>query len=406
MCMRYRNRNCSFKKQVFSFQRISFCVFFFFGLHEISLFGNTENSGEKSLIIDYAKKGWDYVWGNTSSEGNSLLEGNSLPDGKSSSSDNSSSLRLHSPCEKAVICKNNLTLPFDVLPIVDWINNTNIKSFFQSSIKRILYDEEYFGEIDSFDQFTLWIEPYGLHSKYNCGETQFTFNTIGVSSGGGYNIDRLVIGGGIGGVHSKLNGKKMHEDSSINSFYFGPYLGYVFERGYFALMVLGKWNHYDVQKCIKLNSRTKKTPAEITGWNIDTRIEGGIDIKIFQHYMNDFFIQPNITIDYLNIFQNTIEEEERYSSFLRSLFALQFRKEYYKRENGLIIPNFSIGWIRMQPLVTDGFSFKFKESDQLYLNISLVGIHKRGILASINFEANIGSPYTTYIGNFRLEFDW
>lgn len=392
--MRYRSRNYSVKKHFFSFQRITFYVFCFFGLHEISLFGNPiEKPPEDSKV-------WNWFFGN--SESSAKSESNGDP----SSSDKLSSQRRRSPCKKAVICKNNLTLPFDALPIVDWINTTNIKSFFQSSMKRILFNEEYFGEIDSFDQFSLWIEPYGLHSKYSCVETPFTFNTIGASLGGGYNLDGFVIGGGIGGLHSKLNGEKMHGDSSINSVYFGPYLGYVSERGYFALMVLGKWNHYDVQKCIKLNSGTKKTPAECTGWNIDTRVEGGIDIKTLQHYVDDFFIQPNVTIDYLNVFQNAHEDEERYSSFLRSLLALQFRKEYYKRDNGLVIPNFSIGWIRMQPVTRDGFSFTFKESDQLYLDISLIGIHKRGILASIDFEANIGSPYTTYIGNFRIEFDW
>jgi hypothetical protein len=299
----------------------------------------------------------------------------------------------------------------DPLPLADWINVTQIKSFLNPIFQSVTNQENYFNTIDSLNQYYLDLQPYGFNSSFSLGKDSFKLQTFGISiQGGGRVKGNWLVGGGIGYWHSHLDykaffrGEHYPQDGSINSFYFGPFAAYLFEKGYIQLRALGIYNSYTVYK------------ESSQGWDLDAELEGGFNFEIQKYVGPYFFIQPNIKLDYLMVFQdenpsiNSVKVDQ--ANFFSSRLAVQFFKEFPQGSSGVIIPSVSIGWVLMHPLSQNAIchdrfeSIDYKSSNQAYLEAKLSGIHKKGILMSLGFEAYLGDLYPVYAYNLKLGFEW
>lgn len=303
-------------------------------------------------------------------------------------------------------------------PLADWLNGTQLPSFYQTTFHTLLSQEQYFTSINSLDQYNFVVTPYGFDSHFDWGNDNFKLRTFGVAAAMNKSWNSWVLGGGVGYFHSNLS---WEGKSHINSVYFGPQVTYQSGRGYLQLMVAGIYNMYEGHSTLAAGETTKNEPTE---WDIFSRLEGGYDweTSFFKH--GSFFIRPNASLGYFGVLPNGYDEEQAdgvsapvdvdYTDFLNARLALQFWKEFYKKDVGFLIPSFSIGWVTMQPLsqpevTLSGTEIEAKEypsSNQLYLGGKLAGVHTKGYLLSIAFDANIGDVYPIYTGTVRFEVDW
>ncbi|HNA62168.1 MAG TPA: autotransporter outer membrane beta-barrel domain-containing protein [Rhabdochlamydiaceae bacterium] len=318
--------------------------------------------------------------------------------------------------------------------VVDWLNSVQIGSFYQSTIHALISEENYFNSIDSLNQFNLSVEPYGFDSSFEWMDENFQLRTVGVAGGANFTLkDRWVLGLGGGYFHSKFKWGSQDE-TKINSLYFGPQVTYLLNQGYLQLMVAGIYNMYEID-----SEWMKGLPTEShenTNWDLLSRISGGLNIHVPFFGGATFFLQPNTQISYVGVLPHDYQEKgvetlkifvkQGYFDFLRSRLALQFWKEFYKKDLGFLIPSFSVGWQYMQPLSQGEVTLKCKEesdagvasleensaysrypkSSQLYIEGKLTAIHKRGFLLALNFEASIAEFYPVYLATARFEIDW
>ncbi len=315
------------------------------------------------------------------------------------------------------------------LPIVDWLNVSNLPSFFNPTVRSLLKREEYYNVIDSLGKYNLGVQPYGLYSNFKLEDDAFKLATFGVTVDGAVTFDeRWVVGGGLGYWHSNLDWGKSAHHNSVNSIYGGPFGGYVFDQAYIGLTLLGVYNMYNVNSLfIDGKSRSHQ------GWDVGASLEGAYDYEWPRYFGQNFFIQPNADISYLFVFQNKIDEtkslsdeEELFASvdnrsynFLRYRLGVTFKKEFHKAEKGILIPSLSIAWIFMQPLSASEIKYtcgesdektiehkKYPSSNQLYLGAKIVAINTGAFLVSLGADVYIANLYPVYAGNLRFEWNW
>ncbi len=311
------------------------------------------------------------------------------------------------------------------LPVANWLNAMQIESFYQTTFHTLLSQEKYFNSRESLDQHNPVITPYGFKSSIKLGNENFKFDTLGVSAAGTKTFKEVwVLGGGVGYLHSNLNWGK---GTKIDTIFFGPQATYLMKQGFIQLMAAGMYNMYDNRPEF---AAAQKKSGDHTGWNLLTRLESGVDVKVPFFERFTFFVQPNISLNYLGDFENNYTEQGSnglktlvktgYSDFFSSRLSLQLWKEFYKKDVGFLIPSLSTGWVWMQPLSqgkttlsygenpeTIGItSKKYQSSNQLYVGSKLTAIHKRGVLLALAFDANIAEVYPVYMGSMRLEVDW
>jgi hypothetical protein len=331
----------------------------------------------------------------------------------------------------AIACSGITTVleSYNPLPIVDWLNVSNLPSFFNPTVRSLLKREEYYNVIDSLGKYNLGVQPYGLYSNFKLEDDAFKLATFGVTVDGAVTFDeRWVVGGGLGYWHSNLDWGKSAHHNSVNSIYGGPFGGYVFDQAYIGLTLLGVYNMYNVNSLfIDGKSRSHQ------GWDVGARLEGAYDYEWPRYFGQNFFIQPNADISYLFVFQNKIDEtkslsdeEELFASvdnrsynFLRYRLGVTFKKEFHKAEKGILIPSLSIAWIFMQPLSASEIKYtcgesdekttehkKYPSSNQLYLGAKIVAINTRAFLVSLGADVYIAHLYPVYAGNLRFEWNW
>jgi hypothetical protein len=166
--------------------------------------------------------------------------------------------------------KSSLENSYNPLPLVDWLNVSNLPSFFEPTIRSLMKREEYFNAIDSLGKYDLAAQPYGFYSNYKLGKKNFKLTTFGVTIDGGITLDeRWIVGGGLGYSHSMLDWDS--NKHTVNSLYFGPYVGYIFEQAYIDFSLIGVYNYYNINH---LFAHSKEENAH-DGWDAAARLEGG-----------------------------------------------------------------------------------------------------------------------------------
>ncbi len=246
------------------------------------------------------------------------------------------------------------------LPLVEWVNASNLQNFYQPTFQSLLQRDSYFTEIDSMGQYELNVQPYGFYSRYELEDDDFKLTTFGASASGGLTLkDCWQLGAGVGYLHSNFNWGDRAHDGSLNTLYFGPYVAYVFNRGYIDLEVLGIYNMYQVDQIVGKN---RSFSNDSRRWDVYGSLEGGIDF-----IGPRFFIQPKFNLSYLAALSNDCEIENEagevvitngFADFFRCKFAAEFRKEFHHQGKGFIIPSVSLGWVLLTPL-TNGSTLLF-----------------------------------------------
>jgi hypothetical protein len=317
------------------------------------------------------------------------------------------------------------------LPLVDWINVSNLPSFFEPTIRSLLKRDECYNDIDSIGQYDLGVQPWGFFSSYDLHSEKFKLTSFGTTIDGGVALwEHWVVGGGIGYWHSSLDWGKHAAKNSVNSLYLGPYIGYIFEKAYIDLSLIGVYNLYNTNKLFDDDGKGKK---DHHGWDVAAKLEGGWDYEWTKYCGDNFFVQPNGELSYVLVIQDKMEEksdalpeeifatvESRNYNFLRSKLGVTLRKEYHHREKGILIPSLSLGWVLMQPLSSskvyytpsetekeEEFSSEpYPSSNQGYVGLKVQAINKRAMMLTLGAEAYIANFYPVYLGTIRFEWNW
>ena len=271
---------------------------------------------------------------------------------------------------------------FGTLPLMELENNFNIaNTFFVLGVGQRSYCY-----IDMNEPTSIWINPLGfIYSQEGRQEAPgFTAHTYGVVSG----IDHLFsdhwgIGLGIGYSHEQLHWKHQAGKSRANSAYLGPYLKYDSEYFYSDFLILGAGNFYDVDRKIVFSGFSREADSDPTTWNLSEILLAGVRLKLFN--VDNFFIQPEIMLDQLNVFQESFQEkgansidlsvERKYSSFLRSLVNARFVKEW-AISNVCVVPSVNVGWFRTTPLTGSHYTSSFREDTFCSPNFTVTSFHK------------------------------
>ena len=324
---------------------------------------------------------------------------------------------------------------YGVLPIMDWLNSVNIASFFNPTLKNALLNREHFNDFNSFDQFGLWIEPFGSSAKFQRkvrdGQSfpNFDLYTVGLGVGLDYSLmERLVFTWGMGYFYSNLNRKNANWKAEDHAFYFGPSLGYLFKNGYLSCMFFGIANFYHVSRNTHLFPNKiellKAANNSYQSWDGGFRIDGGFSLYLGK----DCYLYPYGTFDYLYVFElSSLEELEdkvhlniksHQEAFCRTKIGIKFTREIFKNTFGYFIPSIFMGYINYLPLSTKSYSFSIRECDggrgqvtiqpwnQYYIGTLISIIHRSGINFFIDYETSLANHIFIQKGSMRAVWTW
>jgi len=234
----------------------------------------------------------------------------------------------------------------------------------------------------------IWINPLGLvysqknRLQLNQEALGFTNHTYGVTAG----IEHLLsndwtLGFGLGYSYSHLHWKHQAGKARADSVYLGPYLGYHNGSFYFDFLVLGAGNFYDVDRKIVFPGISRTASSHPTTWDLSEVILAGFKFEPFYH----FFVQPELLIDQLNIFQESFQEsgansidlavKRKHASFLRSLVNLKFVKEWVCC-NLCLAPSVNVGWLRTTPLTGRHYTASFRRDTFCEPNFSATSFNQ------------------------------
>ncbi|MEK7339280.1 MAG: autotransporter outer membrane beta-barrel domain-containing protein, partial [Verrucomicrobiota bacterium] len=287
------------------------------------------------------------------------------------------------PINEYVQALNKLTpSSFGALPLMELENNFNIaNTFFVAGAGQRSYCY-----IDMNEPTSIWINPLGfIYSQKGRQEAPgFTSHTYGVAGG----IDHLFsdywsMGLGIGYSHEQLHWQRQVGRAHADSVYLGPYLKYDSTYFYFDFLVLGAGNFYDVDRKIVFPGFSREADSNPTTWNLSEILLGGVRLEFYD--VHNFFIQPEIMLDQLNIFQEGFQEkgansidlsvERKYSSFLRSLVNTKLVKEWVI-SNVCLVPSINVGWLRTTPLTGGHYTASFRADTTCAPDFTVTSFHK------------------------------
>jgi outer membrane autotransporter protein len=316
--------------------------------------------------------------------------------------------------------------------IADWLNTINIEGFFDYASKYTLRNNQCFVVVDSFQNLSMWVEPYGFYARYRSPKKKvdLSLSSIGAGMGASYAfLDELHVGGGAGYFHSNLD--ETGDKATINGVYFGPSVVYLFSEGSIGFMVMGIGNFYDGERKIKTPAQSfKNIHYDEQSWDIDMRLEAEYDVSTpREFFIKDLTIHPYLRVDYLNVFEqgfrNKIDDkrsldiEGRHSAFFYSKLAVRFEKVMFCNKTGFLTSNVDVGWINMTPLSSDAFAWKVHGSEkgkttdlttesknQCALGLEFIGAYHNGLLIGLGYQAALGADSPMQTGRARIEWDW
>lgn len=316
-------------------------------------------------------------------------------------------------------------------PIVDWLNTAHFSGFFNPTMTNALANRSCHNDFDTFNQWDLWIEPFGFSTRFRNEPQSLNFDqlTLGFSLGGEYTFyDRLVLGLGFAYSHSRIDWKKIKDqDGDLNSFYFGPALNYVFSHGYLGCTLFGVANFYDIDRKADLFpgvASPTESAVDYTSWDLVLRLEGGLSFS--PGYQ--FFLYPIFKIDYLTVFENgamelldektELEIEGFHESFFSSKLGVKMTREFYTNSLGFVIPSLSFSWLNFSPASLQKYTFHIQECKDLSKKVKpeswiqysfgtgLSFLLKQAILFSLDYEYTTGADSPMQAGSLRFELSW
>ncbi len=321
---------------------------------------------------------------------------------------------------------------YGATPVVDWLNTAHFAGFFNPAMTNALANRPCHNDFDSFNQWDFWIEPFGFNTQFNNDPEPLKFDlyTVGINAGGEYTFfDRLVLGLGLAYSHSGIEWKKIKDQGSLNSLYFGPALNYVFSHGYLGCTLFGVANFYHLDRKTDLFpgvTSPRESAADYISWDLVLRLEGGLSYN--PGYQ--IFLYPIFKIDYLTVFENGVTEilEEDTEtelavdgitqSFFSTKLGVKMAREFYTPSLGFVVPSLSVGWLNFSPASIENYQFHLHECkdlrrkikpeawNQYYIGAGLSFLLKRAMLIALDYELTAGADSPLQAGSLRFELSW
>ncbi|MEM7175093.1 MAG: autotransporter domain-containing protein [Chlamydiota bacterium] len=305
-----------------------------------------------------------------------------------------------------------------------------VKNFYDHGFLTPCYRS--FVEPDSRLDSMVWANPIGYYYKQNKADDQVPFNNrmYGFTTGFSRRFwGHLVVSAGTGYTHSNLNWFQDRGNATIQAIYLSPSVGYLHERGYLGLAVVGGHSFYSVKRKIQYSTVREIAENHHRSWDLFAKLNGGLKIKVPDNFQRNLFIIPTVALDYINVFENGYQEtgansldlavESVYSAFFRSEITVKFLKEI-TIDTVCLSPNLSIGWLKNVPLTNghytsnlyreqlcqDNFTVQSYHSstDQMVLGAELIIAYKQSYSLNINYEANFGNHFNIQEGS--VNFNW
>ena len=233
--------------------------------------------------------------------------------------------------------------------------------FFNPSMTSALANRPCHNDFDSFNQWDLWLEPFGFNTQFNNEPDPLKFDqyTVGIAAGGEYTFsDRLVLGLGLAYSHSGIDWKKIEDRATLNSLYFGPALGYVFSHGYLGCTLFGVANFYQIHRKTDLFpalSPPEESTLEDTNWDLVLRLEGGLSLRPGHQIYLYPILESTILLSLKNGVTEQLEEDTELviegmtESFLTAKAGVKMAREFYTESFGFVIPSLSFGYLGFSP---------------------------------------------------------
>ena len=169
----------------------------------------------------------------------------------------------------------------------------------------------------------------------------------------------------------------------------------------------------------------RKAHSHPTTWDLSEVMLAGFKLEPFCN----FFVQPELLLDQLNIFQESFHEsgagsidlavKRKYASFLRSLINLKFAKEWVFC-NMCFAPSVNIGWLRTTPLTGRHYTASFRKDtfcepnfsvtsfsevvDQVLVSGQLLFSTQGGFSMSLGYEGRFGEG--SKVNEVDVALDW
>jgi uncharacterized protein with beta-barrel porin domain len=217
-----------------------------------------------------------------------------------------------------------------------------------------------------------WLYPiYFNYQQRSIEEVEgFNVNTEGVSGGWDRQLSSsITLGVGIGYSHSNLRWSGNEGKAHWNSVYLGPAFGYASDKIYLSLLLLGSGNFYDLDRKIQFAGLSRT--AHSFHRSLDVLMKGlfGSKLLVLDKGKRKLFLQPEIMVDYINMFEEGFKEngagvlnlsvQRKYSAYLRSLVDLKATKEWCF-SNGSFAMNVMLGWLGTSPLTSGNYIGRFR----------------------------------------------
>ena len=308
---------------------------------------------------------------------------------------------------------------FGALPLTNLQNDTSMAATFAEKTEKLL-------RCPRNEDLVVWLEPLGYYYRQGGVQQQIPFNarTYGTALG----VTKLFSNGwnvtaGAGYTHSSIKWRENAGKGDWNTFYLCPSIGWAKNEFYANLLALASFNYYDIDRQILFSTIRRTAHNDHRSYDILARFDGGKRFAV-----GSCFVQPEVRLSYLNIFEKAYAESgagsisldvsKKYSAFLRPEALVKGVKEW---NIGItcISPSIYVGWLRNIALRDGKYTAKFvnqevcesnftvksfdRSTNQLVLGSELV-LSRANSLFILEYEANIGNSYNVQEGKARFEW--
>ena len=244
---------------------------------------------------------------------------------------------------------------------------------------------------------SVWIAPIGNYyhqdgithgSARSWGDRQIGFDAYSVGVGLGAShlfLQSLSVGGGIGYTYSHIDWEKNRGEGHWNSIYLGPSVGWSKNNGYLNFLVLGSFNRYHIDRKIKFPGVNRTAESAHNSYDLLLRLDGGYKFRINTGgNLDHFFILPEATISYLNVFEESFTEsgagsinlavDSKYSAFLQPAVLVKLLRDFY-RTGVCVTPALQIGWTSNVPLTSGNYTSRFYKQNTCKSHFDVKSFH-------------------------------
>ncbi|MCP5504377.1 MAG: autotransporter domain-containing protein [Chlamydiales bacterium] len=325
---------------------------------------------------------------------------------------------------------------FGALPLVNTQSNRLIANMFVQNAEKYNWCDPCQTKTNAQNgkrNTSVWITPVGHYYNQEGIQNQVGFDAYAVGAGIGVNhffSNCVLFGGGAGYTYSKIDWDKNRGDGHIHSVYVGPSLGLVFEKLYFNFLAMGSYNSYDINRKIQFPGINRTASNTHHSYDVLGRIDGGYKFRADTggSQNNPYFIIPEVSVSYLNVFEEGYTESgadsinlsvnRKYSAFLQPNLLIKVVREVCT-SSWCITPSFHAGWISNIPLTSGNYKaslykqnlchpdFVVKSFHRTMNQLSVgVGLYLRSIsdwIMDINFKTDCLDNSFVTSGNFKVE---